>query len=190
MSTFYVTTPIYYVNDEPHAGHGYSTIVADTLARYHRLKGDEVFFLTGVDEHGAKIHKAAEKAGLTPQDYCDKIAPTFIKFWKRLNISHDIFMRTTSDMHKRGAEKFLTALYDTGDVYKGTYEGYYCLPCERFVPEKELTDQKICPIHKLPLEWLEEENYFFRLSKYQDRLLVHFARIQTLCILRLGAMNS
>ena len=174
MSAFYITTPIYYVNDEPHAGHGYSTIVADTLARYHRLKGDEVFFLTGVDEHGAKIHKAAEEAGLTPQDYCDKIAPTFIKFWKRLNISHDIFMRTTSDMHKRGAKKFLTALYTSGDIYKGTYEGYYCLHCERFVPEKELTDEKICPIHKLPLEWLEEDNYFFRLSKYQDRLLAHF----------------
>ena len=174
MRTFYITTPIYYVNDEPHAGHAYSTIVADALARYHRLKGDAVFFLTGVDEHGAKVQKAAEKAGLAPQDYCDKIAPTFIKFWKGLNISHDIFMRTTSAMHKRGAAKFLTALYESGDVYKGTYEGHYCLPCERFFPEKELTDEKICPIHKLPLEWLEEENYFFRLSKYQDRLLAHF----------------
>jgi methionyl-tRNA synthetase len=173
MSAFYVTTPIYYVNGEPHAGHAYTTIVADALARYHRLKGDDVFFLTGVDEHGANIHKAAENAGLSPQDYCDKMAPIFIKLWKRLNISNDIFMRTTSDMHKRGAEKFLTALYDSGDVYKGSYEGHYCRPCERFVPEKELTDEKICPIHKLPLEWLEEENYFFRLSKYQDRLLAH-----------------
>ncbi len=174
MSAFYVTTPIYYVNGEPHAGHAYTTIVADALARYHRLKGNDVFFLTGVDEHGANIHKAAEDAGLAPQDYCDKMAPIFIELWKRLNISHDIFMRTTSDMHKRGAEKFLTALYDSGDVYKGSYEGHYCRPCERFVPEKELTDEKICPIHKLPLEWLEEENYFFRLSKYQDRLLEHF----------------
>ena len=173
MSTFYVTTPIYYVNGEPHAGHAYTTIVADVLARYHRIKGNEVFFLTGVDEHGANIHKAAENAGLAPQDYCDKMTPTFTKLWKRLNISHDIFMRTTSDMHKRGAEKFLEALYDSGDVYKGTYEGYYCRPCERFVPEKELTDEKICPIHKLPLEWIEEENYFFRLSKYQNRLLDH-----------------
>ena len=174
MSAFYVTTPIYYVNGEPHAGHAYTTIVADTLARYHRLKGNDVFFLTGVDEHGANIHKAAEEAELAPQEYCDKMAPIFIKLWKRLNISHDIFMRTTSDMHKRGAAKFLTALYDRGDVYKGSYEGHYCRPCERFVPEKELTDEKICPIHKLPLEWLEEENYFFRLSKYQDRLLSHF----------------
>ena len=174
MRTFYITTPIYYVNGEPHAGHAYTTIAADVLARYHRIKGDEVFFLTGVDEHGANVHKAAENAGLAPQDYCDKMAPTFTKLWKRLNISHDIFMRTTSDMHKRGAEKFLKALHNSGDVYKGTYEGYYCRPCERFIPEKELTDEKICPIHKLPLEWLEEENYFFKLSKYQDRLLAHF----------------
>ena len=174
MSTFYVTTPIYYVNGEPHAGHAYTTIAADALARYHRLKNEKVSFLTGVDEHGANVHKAAENAGLAPQDYCDKMAPIFVKLWERLNISHDIFMRTTSDGHKRGAEKFLSALYDSGDVYKGSYEGYYCRPCERFVPEKELTEEKICPIHKLPLEWLEEENYFFRLSKYQDRLLTHF----------------
>ena len=173
MSAFYVTTPIYYVNGEPHAGHAYTTIAADALARYHRLKDNDVFFLTGVDEHGANVHKAAEDAGLTPQDYCDKMAPIFTKLWKRLNISNDIFLRTTSDMHKRGAAKFLTALYDSGDVYKGHYEGYYCRPCERFVPEKELTDEKICPIHKLPLEWLQEENYFFQLSKYQDRLLAH-----------------
>ena len=173
MCAFYVTTPIYYVNGEPHAGHAYTTIIADALARYHRLKGEQVCFLTGVDEHGANIHKAAEEAGLSPQAYCDKMAPIFLNLWKRLNISHDIFMRTTSDTHKRGAEKFLTALYESGDVYKGTYEGYYCRPCERFIPEKELTDEKICPIHKLPLEWLEEDNYFFRLSKYQDRLLAH-----------------
>ncbi len=173
MNTFYITTPIYYVNGEPHAGHAYTTIVSDVLARYHRIKGDEVFFLTGVDEHGANVHKAAENAGLAPQAYCDKMAPIFTKLWERLNISHDIFLRTTSDMHKRGAKKFLTALYDSGDVYKAPYEGYYCRPCERFVPEKELTDEKICPIHKLPLEWIEEENYFFRLSKYQDRLLAH-----------------
>lgn len=173
MSTFYITTPIYYVNGEPHAGHAYTTIVSDVLARYHRIKGDKVFFLTGVDEHGANVHKAAENAGLAPQAYCDKMEPIFTGLWERLNISHDIFLRTTSDMHKRGAKKFLTALYDSGDVYKGPYEGYYCRPCERFVPEKELTDEKICPIHKLPLEWIEEENYFFRLSKYQDRLLAH-----------------
>ena len=173
MSTFYVTTPIYYVNGEPHAGHAYTTIAADALARYHRLKSEDVFFLTGVDEHGANVHKAAENAGLAPQEYCDKMAPIFTNLWERLNISHDVFLRTTSDLHKRGAQKFLNALYNSGDVYKAPYQGYYCRPCERFVPEKELTDEKICPIHKLPLEQLEEENYFFKLSKYQDRLLNH-----------------
>ncbi len=173
MSAFYVTTPIYYVNGEPHAGNAYTTIAADVLARYHRLKGAEVFFLTGVDEHAANVYNAAKEDGLSPQAYCDKMAPTFIKLWERLNISHDIFFRTTSDMHKRGAQKFLNALYANGDVYKGMYEGHYCLSCEEFFPEKELTGEKICPIHQLPLQWLEEENYFFRLSKYQDRLLAH-----------------
>ena len=173
MSAFYVTTPIYYVNGEPHAGHAYTTIVADTLARYHRLKGDEVFFLTGVDEHGANIHKAAENEGISPQAYCDKMAPTFTKLWTRLNISNDIFLRTTSNLHKQGVKKFFAALYDSGDIYKAPYEGYYCRPCERFIPEKELTDEKICPIHQVPLEWMEEENYFFKFSKYQDRLLKH-----------------
>ena len=173
MSTFYITTPIYYPNSEPHAGNAYTTIASDVLARYHRLKGKEVCFLTGVDEHAANVYDAAKKEGLSPQAYCDKIAPTFVKLWERLNISHDIFFRTTSDLHKRGAQKFLNVLYDNGDVYKGKYEGYYCLSCEEFFSEKELTDEKICPVHKLPLQWLEEENYFFRLSKYQDRLLAH-----------------
>ena len=173
MNTFYITTPIYYVNGEPHAGHAYTTIAADALARYHRLKSEDVFFLTGIDEHGANVHKAAENAGLAPQEYCDKMAPIFTNLWERLNISHNIFLRTTSDLHKRGANKFLNALYNSGDVYKAPYQGYYCRPCERFVPDKELTDEKICPIHKLPLEQLEEENYFFKLSKYQDRLLTH-----------------
>ena len=173
MRTFYITTPIYYVNGEPHAGHAYTTIAADALARYHRLKSEDVFFLTGVDEHGANVHKAAENAGLAPQEYCDKMAPIFTNLWERLNISHDVFLRTTSDLHKRGANKFLKALYNSGDVYKAPYQGYYCRPCERFVPDKELTDEKICPIHKLSLEQLEEENYFFKLSKYQDRLRNH-----------------
>ena len=173
MSTFYVTTPIYYPNSEPHAGNAYTTIAADVLARYHRLKGNKVCFLTGVDEHAANVYNAAKAEGLSPQAYCDKIAPTFVKLWERLNISHDIFFRTTSDLHKRGAQKFLNVLYDNCDVYKGKYEGYYCLSCEEFFSEKELTDEKVCPVHKLPLQWLEEENYFFRLSKYQDRLLAH-----------------
>lgn len=174
MSTFYVTTPIYYANGEPHAGHAYTTIASDALARYHRIKGDDVFFLTGVDEHGANIDKTAENEGLPPQAFCDKLAPIFTKLWERLNISNDIFLRTTSELHKRGIKKFLTALYESGDVYKAPYEGHYCRPCERFFPEKELTEEKICPIHKIPLEWVKEENYFFRLSKYQDPLLRHY----------------
>ena len=174
MNTFYVTTPIYYPNSEPHAGNAYTTIAADVLARYHRLKGYKVCFLTGVDEHAANVFNAAKEEGLTPQEYCDKIAPTFVNLWERLNISHDIFFRTTSDIHKRGAQKFLNVLYENGDVYKAKYEGFYCISCEKFFAEKELTDDKICPDHKLPLQWLEEENYFFRLSKYADRLLAHF----------------
>lgn len=174
MSAYYVTTPIYYANGEPHAGHAYSTIASDALARYHRIKGDDVVFLTGVDEHGANIDKTAESKGMSPQAYCDMLAPTFTKLWERLNISNDIFLRTTSDLHKRGIRKFLSALYESGDVYKGHYEGHYCRPCERFFPAKEISEDKICPIHKLPLELVKEENYFFRLSKYQDRLLTLF----------------
>ncbi len=173
MSKFYITTPIYYVNAEPHAGHAYTTIAADVLARYHRLKGDEVFFLTGVDEHGENIQKVADQNQISPQAYCDQIAPTFTTLWERLNISHDIFLRTTSELHKNGVTKFLNTLHDTGDIYKGKYEGYYCRPCERFFTEKEQGEDKICPIHKLRLEWVEEDNYFFALSKYQNPLIQH-----------------
>ena len=173
MSKFYITTPIYYVNAEPHAGHAYTTIAADVLARYHRLKGDEVFFLTGVDEHGENIQKVADQNEICPQAYCDQIAPTFTTLWERLNISYDIFLRTTSELHKNGVTKFLNTLYETGDIYKGKYEGYYCRPCERFFTEKEQGEDKICPIHKLRLEWVEEDNYFFALSKYQNPLIKH-----------------
>ena len=173
MGKFYITTPIYYANAEPHAGHAYTTIAADVLARYHRLKGDEVFFLTGVDEHGENIQKVADQNKISPQAYCDQIAPTFTTLWMRLNISYDIFLRTTSELHKSGVTRFLNTLYETGDIYKGKYEGYYCRPCERFFTEKEQGEDKICPIHKLRLEWVEEDNYFFALSKYQNRLIKH-----------------
>ena len=173
MSKFYITTPIYYTNAEPHAGHAYTTIAADVLARYHRLKGDEVFFLTGVDEHGENIQKVADQKKISPQAYCDQVAPTFTDLWKRLNISYDIFLRTTSDLHKSGVTKFLNTLFETGHIYKGKYEGYYCRPCERFFTEKEQGDDKTCPIHKMRLEWVEEDNYFFALSKFQDRLIEH-----------------
>ena len=173
MSTFYITTPIYYTNAEPHAGHAYTTIAADVLARYHRLKGDDVLFLTGVDEHGENIQKIADKKNISPQAYCDQIAPTFTTLWERLNVSYDIFLRTTSELHKNGVRKLLNTLYETGDIYKGKYKGYYCRPCESFFTEREQTKDKICPIHNLPLEWVEEDNYFFALSKYQDPLIKH-----------------
>lgn len=173
MGKFYITTPIYYVNAEPHVGHAYTSIAADALARYHCLKGDDVFFLTGVDEHGANIEKIAAENGVSPQQYCDQIAPTFTNLWKKLNVSYDIFLRTTSDLHKRGVAKLLTSLHESGDIYKDKYEGYYCRPCESFYMDKELGEEKACPVHRLPVEWVEEENYFFALSKYENRLLDH-----------------
>jgi methionyl-tRNA synthetase len=174
MSTFYITTPIYYVNAEPHLGTAYSTIAPDVLARYHRLKGEDVFFLTGVDEHGENIQKLAAEKGISEQEFCDQVAPTFIAMWKKLNISYDFFLRTTSALHKRGVAKFLNALYETGDIYNGKYEGYYCQRCESFYTERELGEKNNCPMHELPVERVEEENYFFALSKYQNRLLEHF----------------
>ena len=173
MGKFYITTPIYYVNAEPHVGHAYTSIAADALARYHGLKGDDVFFLTGVDEHGANIEKIAAENGVSPQQYCDQIAPTFTNLWKKLNISYDIFLRTTSELHKRGVAKLLTSLHESGDIYKDKYEGYYCRPCESFYMDKELGEEKACPVHRLPVEWVEEENYFFALSTYENRLLDH-----------------
>ena len=173
MGKFYITTPIYYVNAEPHVGHAYTSIAADALARYHSLKGDDVFFITGVDEHGANIEKISAEKGVSPQQYCDQMAPTFTNLWKKLNISYDIFLRTTSELHKRGVAKFLNSLHESGDIYKDKYEGYYCRPCESFYTEKELGEQKVCPVHRLPVEWVEEENYFFALSKYENRLLEH-----------------
>ena len=173
MSTFYITTPIYYVNAEPHLGTAYSTIAADVLARYHRLKGEDVFFVTGVDEHGENIQKLAAEKGISAQELCDQVAPTFVELWKKLNISYDIFLRTTSELHKRGVAKFLNNLHKTGDIYSGKYEGYYCRRCESYYTEKELGENNTCPIHSLPVQQVEEENYFFALSKYQDRLIEH-----------------
>ncbi len=171
MSKFYVTTPIYYTNDIPHVGHAYTTMAADVMARYHRMCGDDVFFLTGVDEHGQKLERVAAEKGMTEQEYCDNISARFMSLWEKMDISNDYFIRTTSERHKAAAQKFFQAVYDAGDVYKAHYEGWYCVPCERFYKENELLDENICPIHERPAEWIKEENYFFRLSKYQDRLL-------------------
>jgi methionyl-tRNA synthetase len=169
--TFYITSPIYYVNDVPHIGHAYTTVACDVIARYHRLRGEQVFFLTGTDEHGEKVARTAEEKGLTPKEWTDEIVPRWKEVWDRLLISNDDFIRTTEERHERPVQEFVQLLYDRGEVYPGTYRGPYCVSCEEFKVESELLDGSLCPIHGRPVEWLEEENYFFRLSKYQDALL-------------------
>ncbi len=170
MSTFYLTTPIYYVNARPHLGHAYTTILADAMARWHRLIGDDTFFLTGTDEHGDNIAQAAARAGVAPQAYADEISTAFRETWRRLGISNDDFIRTTEPRHKRVVQAILQRLWDAGEIYLGRYGGNYCFGCERFYTEKEIVDGQ-CPDHRRPLTWIEEENYFFRMSKYQDWLI-------------------
>ncbi len=168
--SFYITTPIYYVNAAPHIGHAYTTIVADVLARYHRMAGRETFFVTGTDEHGDKIAEAAQKAGITPQEYADHISAQFRSLWPELAITNDYFIRTTDQNHVETVRYILQKVYDAGDIYFGQYEGYYCVGCERFYMEKELIDGK-CPDHQAVPEYRKESNYFFRMSKYQDWLI-------------------
>ncbi len=170
MAKFYVTTPIYYVNDVPHIGHAYTTIAADVLARYHRLMGDDVFFLTGTDEHGQNIERIAEEKGVSPKDFCDGIVARYKEAWQILGISNDYFVRTTDQRHVAGVQKFARALFESGDVYRGKYGGWYCPRCEGFYQPEELVDGQLCPVHRRPAEWTEENNYFFALSRYQDRL--------------------
>ena len=170
MAKYYLTTPIYYVNAQPHLGHAYTTIVADALARWHRLLGDDVHFLTGTDEHGLKIQQAAEAAGTSPQEFTDSIAPLFQQAWKRLNISNDDFIRTTEARHKVGVQKLLQACFDAGDIELDKYSGLYCVHCEAYYTEDDL-DGENCPIHKRPVQHVEEENYFFRLSRFEQRLI-------------------
>jgi len=171
---FYVTTPIYYVNDKPHIGHAYTTIAADILARHHRQRGDETFFLTGVDEHATKVWRVAEEQGLGAQEYVDKIAESWRSLPPRLNAETDFFIRTSDEGHKTFVREFLQRIYDNGDVYEDVYAGLYCVGCEAFKTEDELVDGK-CPLHNTEPEWIEEKNYFFRLSAYQDKLLELFA---------------
>jgi methionyl-tRNA synthetase len=171
VSGFYVTTPIYYVNAEPHLGHAYTTIVGDALSRWHRLLGDDVMYLTGTDEHGLKIRQAADAAGQTPQEFCDTIAPKFADAWGRLNISNDDFIRTTEPRHHAAVKELLQRCYDAGDIELDTYSGKYCVACEEYFTDDELLDGGLCPIHKRPVDHFEEENYFFRLSRFQDKLL-------------------
>ncbi len=170
--TFYVTTPIYYVNDLPHIGTAYTTVAADALARYHRLKGEKVFFLTGTDEHGQHVARAAERAGVTPQEWADQMVTHFVEVWRRLNISNDFFIRTTDPKHVRVAQEFIQKLYDQGDIYLDVYEGWYCVPDESFWLPSQLVEGR-CPQCGREVEMLQEENYFFRLSAYGDKVLEH-----------------
>ncbi len=167
---FYITTPIYYVNAEPHLGHAYTTIVADVISRYHRLAGFDTFFLTGTDEHGIKVVEAAEKANETVSQYVARISAAFRNTWPGLNISNDYFIRTTDLKHKDTVRKILSRVHEKGDIYFSEYEGKYCKGCERFYTDTELEDGK-CPIHKEEPEIIREENYFFRMSKYQSWLI-------------------
>ncbi|MCB2188839.1 MAG: methionine--tRNA ligase [Deltaproteobacteria bacterium] len=170
--TFYITTPIYYVNAEPHLGHAYSTIVADVAARFHRLAGDQVRFQTGTDEHGDKIVEAAARQGRTPQEYTDRISGLFRAAWPPLHIEPDRFIRTTDPDHQAVVQRVLAQVHAAGDIYFAKYGGHYCVGCERFYTEREMVDGK-CPDHQTPLVYIEEENYFFRMSKYQDWLVRH-----------------
>ena len=175
MSTpdhFYITTPIYYVNDVPHIGHAYTTVAADVLARYWRLRGRDVFFLTGLDEHGQKVQQAAAKAGIDPQAHCDKLAPQFQELWKRLNISNDAFIRTTDAPHKSVVQRYLQDLFDKQLIYKADYTGWYCTFDERFWTEKDV-ESGLCPDCKRPVERISEHNYFFKMGQYQEQLIEH-----------------
>jgi methionyl-tRNA synthetase len=176
MPPFYVTTPIYYVNDLPHIGHIYTTLVADTVARYRRLAGDEVFFLTGTDEHGQKIERAAREKGISPQEQADWVASHVRTSWRDFGFSHDDFIRTTETRHRRGVEEMVRRLDAAGDLYTAAHEGWYCVACETFYTEKELLPGQLCPVHETPVEWKSEENVFFRLSRYQQPLLDWYAR--------------
>jgi methionyl-tRNA synthetase len=172
---FYITTPIYYVNDVPHIGHAYTTVAADVLARYWRLKGREVFFLTGLDEHGQKVQQAAAKAGIEPQAHCDRLAPQFKTLWTKLSISNDAFIRTTDPQHKSIVQRCLQELFDKSLIYKDDYTGWYCTFDERFWTEKDVAEGGLCPDCKRPLERLSEHNYFFKMGQYQNRLIDHIS---------------
>ena len=168
--TFYVTTPIYYPSGDLHIGHTYTTVAADTLTRFKKLTGYDAYFLTGTDEHGQKIQKVAEEKGVTPQAYVDDVVGRIKELWKLMNINYDQFIRTTDPEHEKTIQQIFKKLYDQGDIYKGKYEGWYCTPCESFWTESQLVDGN-CPDCGRPVEKASEEAYFFKMSKYADRLL-------------------
>ncbi|MCL2438516.1 MAG: methionine--tRNA ligase [Coriobacteriia bacterium] len=189
-SSYYLTTPIYYVNDVPHLGTAYTTLAADVMARYRRMLGHDVYFLTGLDEHGQKVEQAATAAGMTPQEWVDDLAPKFADAWKMLNINYDVFMRTTDGAHKKSVQAFAARLYENGDIYSGNYEGWYCLPDETYWAESDIEMPEDsgeggdvaqnegavpnCPDCNRPLQFVREKNWFFRLSKYTDFLIDHY----------------
>jgi len=170
MSSFYITTPIYYVNSTPHIGHAYTTIAADILARHHKQRGEETFFLTGTDEHASKVYRVAEEQGLDPKTYVDQIAESWKELPRLVDADYDFFIRTTDEGHKRFVQEFIQRIYDNGHIYQDVYAGLYCVGCEAFKTESELVDGK-CPEHDIEPEWIEETNYFFRLSAFQQPLL-------------------
>ena len=163
-ATYYATTPIFYVNAEPHIGHAYTTTLVDVVTRFHRLRGDDTYFLTGTDEHGERIYQVATSKGQTPQEYTDEIAAKFRNVWDSLGIHYDEFIRTTEERHKKVVSEILQRVYDNGDIIFGEYGGLYCVGCERYYTEKELVDGR-CPQHDIRLEYRSEENYFFRMEK-------------------------
>lgn len=189
MNNFYVTTPIYYVNDVPHIGHAYSTIIADTIARYHRLSGVATYFMTGTDEHGQKIEQAAASKGKTPQAYADEISAKFRQLWDKFEISYDHFIRTTDDYHKLTAQLAFEKMYQKGDIYKGEYEGFYCVSCETFFTQTQLLDGGCCPDCGRTTTVVKEESYFFALSKYEDALLKWYEEEKE-CIVPQGKKNE
>ena len=168
---YFQTTPIFYVNDRPHLGTAYSVVIADALARWHRLVGDDVYFLTGTDEHGLKIARSAAEQHRTPKEWVDESSSWFARAWEHLNISNDDFIRTTEARHRTAVQHFMQAIYDNGYIYKGNYAGWYCVSCEAYYQDADLVDGENCPVHLRPVEWLVEENYFFALSRFGDRLL-------------------
>ncbi|WP_086235241.1 methionine--tRNA ligase [Campylobacter devanensis] len=184
----FITTPIYYVNDIPHIGHAYTTIICDTLARFYRLRGDDVFFLTGTDEHGQKIEEAAKARGKSPKEYADEISAKFKALWDEFGISYDHFIRTTDEYHKVTSQNVFTKMLKNGDIYKGEYEGSYCVSCESFFAANQLIDDECCPDCGKKTRLVKEESYFFALSKYQDRLLKWYENDK--CVLPKGKKNE
>ncbi len=180
--SFYLTTPIYYVNDAPHIGHAYTTVAGDVLTRWHRQRGEGVWFLTGTDEHGQKVLNTAEKNGVAPQDWCDRLVEDAWKpVWKALNIANDDFIRTTEPRHMERVQRFLSGLKDQGHIYSGKYEGPYCIGCEEFKLPGDLLEGGLCPIHSKPCEIVSEENWFFRLSAFVPQLLEHYKNDPSAC---------